>query len=159
MGNRRRNNEFKKGDVYTALRPGEIIPHVWVIMQDCKNANTFCTREFNLTGSPAPEGEHMIDVSHYAFPADWFKYRKLKTYARINQKDCLTKGNTLTYLGAIEDSCPGLMEDICKQTYACVVAADLEDLCDCDYNIIDKKIELHQIQFPDCDCNNTVYFN
>jgi len=158
MGTRRRTTEFRKGDVYRATRDGEITPHIWVVMQDCLHADRHCTRAFNLTGSEAPEGQHMIDVSHFTFPDGLFKYKKRYTYARINEKDCLTKGNNLEYLGDIEDLCPGLMEEVCKQTYACDVALDLDDLCDCNYQIIDKKVDLGQMIEPECDCNQKVYF-
>lgn len=159
MGKRLRISEFRKGDVYSACRDGEATSHIWIIMQDCMEGDKHCTRAFNLTGSESREArQHMEDVSHHKFPADYFKHKKKYTYARINVDDCLKKGNTLKHLGNIQESCPGLMEEICQATYACEVAVDLEEICDCDYQIMDKKIELNQIEPPSCDCVNQVYF-
>lgn len=158
MNKRRRTTEFRKGDVYRATRDGETTSHIWVIMQDCLHADTHCTRAFNLTGSEAPAGEHMIDVSHFTFPANFFRYKKKYTFARVNEKDCLTKGNDLEYLGDIADLVPGLMDEVCKQTFACDVKIDLNDLCDCNYKITELKVVLNQIPEPECDCNEKVYF-
>jgi hypothetical protein len=156
---RKRTNEFRKGDVYRALRDNEIISHVWIIMQDCMDGHGYCTRAFNLTGSNTNrQGVHMINVSHHNFPSDWFRKKKKYTYARINKKDCLKKGNTLEYLGNIEESCPGFMNEVCQETYACEIATDLKEICDCNYQIINKKIELKQIEVPVCECNSMVYF-
>lgn len=155
---RKRTTELRTGDIVRAQRPWDSQEHVWIIFETSISADKECVRAFNLTGSPAPEGEKMIEIAKKDIPDNFFPIKKPRTFARINDGDCLLLEDVTEHLGVAKTVCPGILDEVCQQTYSCDVSSELHKLCDCEYGIIERKVELNQIVPPPCDCDRAVYF-
>lgn len=148
--------KFKKGDVIKSALLGVPKKHVCIILEDEGAENHVkCISVCNLTGSVVPNDEYSIDVSQYEFPESWFDKKKHQTWLRCNEVDCVYKHDieNCNKVGNILELFPDLWSEVCRTAYNCPISKKLENICDCDYELIEKQIEFGLLEPEDCGCN------
>lgn len=146
---------FKKGDVVKSALLGVPKKHICIILEDERSENHVkCISVCNLTSKPVPDGEYGIDVSKYKFPADWFEEKQPETWLRCNDVDCIYKHeiSELQIVGNLLELYPELWSDVCLAVYNCPISEKLQNICDCDNDIIEKQIRHGIIDPEDCGC-------
>ena len=157
MGTRPRikSRKLKKGDVVRALDAGVKLEHIYFILEDQREDNHVqCFSVCNLTGSKIPKGEHSFELSKYDLPDSWFKTKKPQTWLRCKDVECIHKLQITEELGNIITSHPKLWNDVCRAFYSCQISEKFKDACDCEFKIIEKKINLGLAVEEDCGCGS-----
>lgn len=148
--------KFKRGDIVKVRIAGfSSTPHICIILDDyIEGGHVPCLPVCNFTGTH--KGENLIDVSEFNLPNDWFESIKPNTWIRCNETACIYETNVLKHCGNIKDDYPKLWEKVCNASYSCTHSARLQNVCDCDFQIMDKKIALNLIQPPACNCEQSI---
>ncbi|TRW97176.1 hypothetical protein [Flavobacterium gawalongense] len=155
MGNRKRikPKKLRKGDVVRAIDAGVKWEHIYFILEDQTEGNHVqCFSVCNLTGSKIPKGEHAFELSEYDLPEVWFKTKKPQTWLRCKDIECIRKLQIIEELGNIIESHPKLWSDICRAFHSCRISEKFKNACDCEYEIIQREINLELYKEEDCEC-------
>jgi hypothetical protein len=155
MVNRKRikSKKLQKGDVVRASESGIKGDHIYFILEDEAEGNHVqCLPVCNLTGSIISEGEHSFDLSQYNLPEAWFKTKKPKTWLRCKDVACIYKLQVIEEFGNIIESQPKLWSDVCRAFYNCPISEKFKNVCDCEFEIIDREISLGLSDAEDCGC-------
>ncbi|KIA82423.1 hypothetical protein [Flavobacterium sp. AED] len=109
----------------------------------------FCL-QFN--GKQYTSGEHTFDLTDYDLPESWFKTKKPRTCLRCKDLECIYSLDVKERLGNILKSYPKLWSEICRAFHNCTISEKFENVCDCEYEIIEKEINLGLTTESDCGC-------
>lgn len=147
--------DFKKGDIVKSRLRGVPKKHICIILEDEPvNGHIKCISVCNLTSAPVPLGEYGIDISHYNLPEEWFDEKKPTTWLRCNEVDCIysCEIEDSPILGNIVVEFPKLWTEVCSLVHNCPISYRLKSVCECDFEILDKQIELGLTEPNDCGC-------
>jgi|GEM_PF-1899737 len=149
--------KLKKGDIVKAELAGVPLKHICIILEDNPtNGHIKCIPVCNITGSKPDSDDYFIDLSKYDLPEKWFDKKKTNSWLRCNEIDCLYKHSLSEedVVGNILESFPELWSEVCEMVFNCPISARLEVACDCEFDIIKKKISLGKREAnSDCGCD------